>query len=196
MKRIRWVRVLAFVAVVGVAGGFVLWRLLPAEPVPASPEMRAASQQLASRLGTATPEAPEPPSDPQTDRERLMAAAYEMRGIPYEWAAKGPDKLDCSGFTKAAYAKVGVRLPDGSFNQGKIEEPLESLNQLVPGDILFYRWSGDTRISHVTLYAGDGWAIGTGSPGQPKKVVVYPLASDLKVRNTVVTYRHVQLRDE
>lgn len=62
-----------------------------------------------------------------------------MRGIPYEWDAKGPDKLDCTG---------------------------------------------------------DCWAIGTGSPGQPREVVVYPLASDLRVTNTIVTYRHVNLGDE
>lgn len=196
MKRIRWVRVLAVGAVAVAVGTVVLLRLLPAEPVPASPEMIAASSQLASGLDTASPEPPRPPAEPMTDRDRLMAAAHKMRGIPYVWGAKGPNSLDCSGFTKAVYEQVGVRLPDGSFNQGKSEEPLESLDHLVPGDILFYRWSGATRISHVTLYAGDGWVIGTGSPGQPKEVVVYPLASDLKVENTVVTYRHIQLKDE
>lgn len=46
------------------------------------------------------------------------------------------------------------------------------------------------------MYAGGGWIVGTGSPGQPKKVVVYPIASDLWPDGRVITYRHIKLPDE
>jgi len=46
------------------------------------------------------------------------------------------------------------------------------------------------------MYAGNGWVIGTGTPGQPPKVVLYPLASDLRNTGDVLTYRHVRLPDE
>jgi cell wall-associated NlpC family hydrolase len=66
----------------------------------------------------------------------------------------------------------------------------------VPGDLIFYRWAGNSNVSHVTMYAGDGWVIGTGTPGQPPKVALYPLASDLRYARAVLTYRHVRLPDE
>ena len=119
-----------------------------------------------------------------------------MLGVPYKWGAKGPAELDCSGFSRAAYAAVGVRLPDGSFNQARGEVPLRRLSDLAPGDLIFYRWYSSDKVAHVTLYWGDGLAIGTGSPGQKKEVVVYPLSEDFKVRDPVITYRHIRLKDE
>lgn len=156
--------------------------------------MRAATQAVASSAPEPA-QPPQPPSQPATQRERLLKAAYELREIPYEWGAKGPDTYDCSGFTKAAYAAIDVELPDGSFNQAHGERPLVP-EELVAGDLLFYRWSGSDRVSHVTMYAGEGWVIGTGSPGQPKKVVVYPLQDDVANDGRVITYRHIELSDE
>lgn len=125
-----------------------------------------------------------------------MAAAFALEGVPYVFGAKGPAALDCSGFTKKAYAAIGVELPDGSFNQAAHEKELADTTKLVPGDLLFYRWAGSDRIAHVTMYAGSGWIVGTGSPGQPKKVVVYAIASDLWPDGRVITYRHITLPDE
>lgn len=161
--------------------------------VPPTGEMRAASTQI-DLSGTAlTP--PLPPAAPRSDRDRLIISARGMLGIPYRWGAKGPDEYDCSGFTKAAYAAVGVKLPDGSFNQAAGERPLRSLDELAPGDLLFYRWNGAVGVSHVTLYLGDGWVIGTGSPATPSEVGIYPLAADFRVPNTTVTFRHIVLPD-
>ena len=155
--------------------------------------MTAAEKLTGFETSTA---APVSVTQPATERERLLNAALSLRGVPYEWGAKGPDEFDCSGFTKASYAAIDVQLPDGSFNQAEGERPLASLQDLVPGDLLFYRWPGQDGVTHVTLYAGGGWVIGTGSPGQPPEVVIYPLSDDLKVSGTVVTYRHIRLADE
>ena len=116
--------------------------------------------------------------------------------MPYAYGAKGPDKLDCSGFTQLAHEAVGIKLPEGSFNQAEGEQPLTSVGELVAGDLLLYRWAGHRSVSHVTMYAGDGWVIGTGTPGQPARVVVYPITDDLRLDGRVVTYRHIQLADE
>lgn len=125
-----------------------------------------------------------------------MAAAFALEGVPYRYGGKGRNALDCSGFTKLAYAAVGVTLPNGSFNQSVGEKTLASVSELVPGDLLFYRWAGSERITHVTMYAGDGWVIGTGTPGEPAHVVVYPLAHDLRADGRVITFRHIALGDE
>jgi len=196
VKKVRWVRVLAVVAVVGLGGAVIAARYLPRPHTPPTESMRTASRDLAAASTSATAPAPKPPVDPKTQRERLLVSAYAMRGVPYEWGAKGPKTLDCSGFTKAAYAGIGVALPDGSFNQAEGEKPLSSAADLTAGDLLFYRWAGNDSVSHVTMYAGDGWVIGTGSPGQVPAVSVYPLADELRIKNAVITYRHVTLGDE
>ena len=139
---------------------------------------------------------PAPPEAPSTDRERLLAEAHRLLGTPYEWGAKGPDTFDCSGLTKALYSVVGVELPDGSFNQAEGEQAFSSLGSLSPGDLLFYRWAGNVGVTHVTMYAGDGWVIGTGSPHQPGEAVLYRLESDYRSPRTVITYRHIALPDE
>ncbi|MCX8007935.1 MAG: C40 family peptidase [Coriobacteriia bacterium] len=131
----------------------------------------------------------------RTDRDRLVLSARSLLGTPYRWGAKGPDAYDCSGFTKAAYEAVGVRLPDGSFNQADGERPLRSLDELTVGDLLFYRWNGAVGVSHVTMYLGGGWVIGTGSPATPDRVGIYPLWTDFQVPDTTVTFRHVAMPD-
>jgi cell wall-associated NlpC family hydrolase len=139
---------------------------------------------------------PAPPTDPAGDRQRLLAEAHRLLGSPYEWGAKGPQAFDCSGLTKAIYAAGGVTLPDGSFNQAEGEQAFSNLDPLAPGDLLFYRWAGNVGVTHVTMYAGDGWVIGTGSPGQPGEAMLYRLESDYRSPRTVITYRHIALPDE
>lgn len=191
-KAVRWTAVACALALL--AGG-AAWYALSRLPHPPDPgAMVAMGRLIASPLDRSP--APEPPADPRTDRERLLTRAFGLRGQPYVWGAKGPDAYDCSGFTKAAYGAGGVKLPDGSFNQAEGERPLEALDALTAGDLIFYRWSGSDHVSHVTLYAGDGWVIGTGSPGQAREVTLYPLADDLVPDGRVITYRHVTLRDE
>jgi cell wall-associated NlpC family hydrolase len=61
-----------------------------------------------------------------------------MQGVPYAYGAKGPAALDCSGFTKKAYAAVGVTLSDGSFRQASSEKPL-SHDLIDDGRVITYR---------------------------------------------------------
>jgi len=181
------------VAAALLSAGAAVWRLA-ALPRAQAPLARIGLDPAAAHAVTAS--APRPPSHPTTDRQRILKEAYSLLGVKYRYGAKGPDAYDCSGFTKAAYAAGGVTLPDGSFNQAAHEKPLVNSIRLVPGDLIFYRWAGKTGVSHVTMYAGNGWVIGTGTPGQPPKVVLYPLASDLRNTGDVLTYRHVRLPDE
>jgi len=190
-----WPRVVAVIAIALIVGGAVAWRFAPHQKPEPTPQMQTATQSMVASV-VVSPAPPSPTTEPATKRERLISEAWKMRGTPYLFGAKGPDKLDCSGFTKACYAGIGVQLPDGSFNQAEDELPLDSLDDLVAGDLLFYRWAGKKAVSHVTMYAGQGWVIGTGSPGQPAEVVVYPITDDLKDDGRVITYRHVELADE
>jgi hypothetical protein len=46
------------------------------------------------------------------------------------------------------------------------------------------------------MYAGNGWVIGTGTPGEPGGVVVYPVAHDLVDDGRVIAFLHIVLGDE
>ena len=188
--------VIAGMCAVLVFAAVAAWRWAPRPATPPSAAMRTAAHALVSAKEDSAGPVPQPAARPKTARERVIAAAFELRGKPYKWGAKGTDAYDCSGFTKAAYAKAGVELPDGSFNQAMGEQPLSDPKVLQPGDLILYRWRGSDAVKHVTLYAGAGWVIGTGSPGQPPRVTIYRLASDLVDDGRVLTYRHIVLPDE
>jgi cell wall-associated NlpC family hydrolase len=193
-RRSRLAIAVAF-ALVLVAAGVAVWHWYPRPGAEATTAMREAMRNLAEAVDVSA-QAPTPVADPSTQRERLLAAGWKLVGVPYAYGAKGPEKLDCSGFTRSAYDAIGISLPNGSFNQAKGEQPLTSVARLVPGDLLFYRWATHKSVSHVTMYAGDGWVIGTGTPGQPPKVVVYPITYDLRGDGRIITFRHITLSDE
>ena len=183
------------IVLVFLVAGLAVWHWYPRPGRAATSAMREAMSSAAWDVNLSE-QPPAPTAQPSTQRERLLLASWKLIGVAYDYGAKGPDKLDCSGFTKSAYAAIGISLPNGSFNQAKGEQPLTSVSRLVPGDLLFYRWANHNSISHVTMYAGNGWVIGTGTPGQPPKVGVYPITYDLQGDGRIITYRHITLPDE
>lgn len=97
--------------------------------------------------------------------EYVIARGASQRGVPYSWgggAVNGPSAgvdedagkvgYDCSGFTRYAYAGVGVLLPKYSgdqYNAGRHIPP----SQAKRGDLIFY---GPGGTQHVTIYLGNG----------------------------------------
>jgi cell wall-associated NlpC family hydrolase len=94
-----------------------------------------------------------------------VAEAYRQLGKPYQWAAAGPDRFDCSGLTMWVWAKAGVSLPHSSrmqFNEGRHV----SQSELQPGDLVFY----GSPIHHVGIYVGNGQYIHAPQTGDVVKV--------------------------
>jgi cell wall-associated NlpC family hydrolase len=65
------------------------------------------------------------------------AVAWELahEGIPYLWGGTGP-QYDCSGFTQAAYASVGIRIPRVANDQMHAARPVPAGSEQ-PGDLAF-----------------------------------------------------------
>ncbi len=81
-------------------------------------------------------------------------------GKPYQWAAAGPDRFDCSGLTMRAWQAGGVSLPHWSVAQYSQSLKVPT-SQARPGDLVFFG-SDPTdagSIYHVALYIGDGQMI-------------------------------------
>ena len=97
--------------------------------------------------------------------EYVIKRGASQRGVPYSWgggAINGPSEgveqdagkvgYDCSGFTRFAFAGVGVQIPKYSgdqYNAGRHIPP----SQAKRGDLIFY---GPEGTQHVTIYLGNG----------------------------------------
>lgn len=97
--------------------------------------------------------------------EYVIRRGASQRGVPYSWgggAINGPSAgvdhdagkigYDCSGFTRFAFAGVGVQIPKYSGDQytaGRHVSP----SQAKRGDLIFY---GPGGTQHVAIYLGNG----------------------------------------
>jgi len=91
--------------------------------------------------------------------------AYEQANKPayYGYGEDGPDRFDCSGLTKAAWAKAGKSLPHNAAAQYSATARITK-SELEPGDLVFYR-----SLGHVGLYVGGGMIIDASREGEPIK---------------------------
>ena len=94
------------------------------------------------------------PADATTYQSQVINEAARHKGAPYSWGAAGPSRFDCSGFTLYVFARFGKNLPHNSSQQYAAVRHV-SKSSLAVGDLLFFRNSSG-RISHVSIYAGNG----------------------------------------
>ncbi|MGH9121561.1 MAG: C40 family peptidase, partial [Acidimicrobiales bacterium] len=114
----------------------------------------AAAQQAAlQRILTAQQqqEFAGPPPPVGSGAGGAVAAAESRIGLPYVWAAAGPEDFDCSGLVMWAYAQVGISLPHYSGDQYADTVHISMAN-LEPGDLVFPSDPGE----HVAMYIGNG----------------------------------------
>jgi peptidoglycan DL-endopeptidase CwlO len=102
----------------------------------------------------------------------VVAEAQKYLGVPYLWGGTDPTKgLDCSGFTQLVYGNVGIDLPRVSAQQATAGQPVASLAQARPGDLVFFDHSSSRAgIDHVGIYIGNGKMVAAPQPGEAVKV--------------------------
>ena len=106
----------------------------------------------------------------QRDKAVAFAKTQVLARKPYVWGSEGPNAFDCSGLVYAAYRSAGLGWP----NWDRLNSALYSgytkhvsLNELVPGDLLFYSYKGTiSTIHHITIYAGNGMMWEANSKGK------------------------------
>lgn len=82
--------------------------------------------------------------------QQVADFALQFVGNPYSYGGTSlTNGADCSGFTLAVYSNFGVSLPHSAAAQNKKGTNVGSIDNAIPGDIVYY--SG-----HVGIYIGDG----------------------------------------
>ena len=109
-----------------------------------------------------------------TAAKPLLREAKKHLGKRYVWAADGPSKFDCSGFTKYVCNKNGIDIPRTSVMQAKVGKKV-SRNNLRPGDLIFFDTSHEHKgeVNHVGIYMGNNKFIHASSAR--KKVMISSL---------------------
>lgn len=93
-------------------------------------------------------------------RRRLAKEAFRFIGRPYVFGGNGPGSYDCSGFIKAAYAHVGIRLPRTAVEQGAAGCPIKiDISALETGDLIYFHRQRRGWPHHVAMYLWNGWFI-------------------------------------
>lgn len=102
----------------------------------------------------------------------IIDTAKKYIGVPYQWGGDSPATgFDCSGFVQYVFAQNGITLPRISAEQFKVGTPVE-LNNLKPGDLIFFSFAKNGAVDHVGIYIGDNQFINASSS---KGVTIYPI---------------------
>lgn len=144
-----------------------------ADPAPATdPEAPTTSADAAASPAPTVTQTPSPATiptptvtltDTSTIGERALAYALAQVGKPYVMGGNGPDVFDCSGLMQQAYLTVGISLPRLASQQQYIGTQV-ALENLSPGDLLYYQDGTSPRRGHISMYAGNGLAVEAANP--------------------------------
>ncbi|WP_375387798.1 C40 family peptidase [uncultured Amnibacterium sp.] len=95
----------------------------------------------------------------------VVSAALQYKGVPYVLGGESTSGIDCSGLVQAALAKVGVSAPRLVHQQQTIGQPVDSLKDAKPGDLIVLS-GGD----HIAVYMGNDTVIHAPYPGRSVSV--------------------------
>lgn len=106
------------------------------------------------------------------EAQRAIHIAEQYMGTPYKWGGASPTTgFDCSGLLQYACKQAGITIPRTSQEQWRSGRPV-ALNQLQPGDAVFFVGSDGTRTApgHVGIYVGNGEYIQAPHTGDVVKI--------------------------
>lgn len=97
---------------------------------------------------------------------RAAIANYGLKytGTRYVWGGNDLNNgIDCSGFVQQLYGKIGIRLPRTAAEQALVGQPITRLEDLKPGDRLYFWSERRNKIGHTGLYLGNGYFVHSSS---------------------------------
>jgi len=111
-----------------------------------------------------------------TSGQAVVDTAKKYLGLPYVWGGTDPTKgLDCSGLVQVVYKQLGIQLPRVAADQARCGQPVASLAEAKPGDLL--AWDESSRspgADHIAIYVGNGKMIEAPHTGANVRLVDVP----------------------
>lgn len=97
--------------------------------------------------GTAT-------GNPQS-KSQLLQYSFRYMGTPYRWGGNDLRRgIDCSGFVQQLFGRIGVDLPRTAAQQALVGKRVERLEDLQPGDRLYFWDRRRGKIGHTGIFLG------------------------------------------
>lgn len=119
-------------------------------------DVRAAGSDLSVAAGNGSPSG-----------QQVVDLATSYLGTPYVWGGADPATgFDCSGLVQHTFGALGVDLPRVSSEQARAGQPVASLEDARPGDLVAF---GDP-VDHIGIYAGNGQMVVAPHRGDVVKV--------------------------
>lgn len=126
---------------------------VPAEKVAELPydvQVPKNMPRLTSRTGTATGSRVS-----NSDKDAMLQESLKYIGTKYVWGGNDlRGGIDCSGFVKELYKQMGVNLPRTAREQARVGTPIEKLEDLQPGDRLYFWDKKRGYIGHTGIFLG------------------------------------------
>jgi hypothetical protein len=97
----------------------------------------------------------------------MLLQSISLMGIAYKWGGNTPDTgMDCSGFVRYVFKKsLGITLPRTAAEMAKVGKKID-IKDLQPGDLIFFKTMGGSRISHIGIYMGNNKFIQSPRTGE------------------------------
>lgn len=106
-----------------------------------------------------------------SDRAKALGYGLEAVGMPYLWGGASLEAggFDCSGLVYWAYKQLGKELPRTSEGQWAGTVRIDA-SEAQPGDLVFFADTFGSGISHLGMYAGNGYFLHSQTEGTPVQV--------------------------
>ncbi|HLP74530.1 MAG TPA: C40 family peptidase [Bacteroidales bacterium] len=103
--------------------------------------------------------------DFRTCGDEIINLAMKYIGLPYCYGGLGKKCIDCSGFVLRVFGEMGISLPHNAQAQSKYGTVVKSRDELVKGDIVFFKNSYKTSnfITHAGIYNGNNMFVHASS---------------------------------
>src|SRR4051812_25642779 len=99
--------------------------------------------------------------------DAVVQDASQYLGVPYQWGGTDPSSgLDCSGLVQRAYKDLGIDLPRVAADQARMGQPVASLADAKPGDLVAF----GSPVDHIGIYAGNNKMVVAPHTGDVVKI--------------------------